>query len=735
MNTVTRFLALGALAAASLTQGCGCSGDNNNNTTTVEPPPVETPTVNISGTAMKGVVGGGIVSAFTLDNKGLVSAQPFTTTVTDALGRYTIKIPETYIGKPISFRITPAPSNATQLTCDLDIGCGSGVMFGNKYPLPSSSKLVLETLVPALDKTKNVNLSTFSTLAAEQARKALASNADLNALGAAIKKASGEVANMFGLTGEISELELVDITNKDAVKAAVDAGKSEVLRVGALNAAIISASQSANPGFTLEQALGKLVADITTKGIASNSSDSTVADLTKILTSVSNILSQVKNLNASGVDLTALITSVANDLGRVRNEPVDVYNPGTVTPPAELDVKALAFANVVRELINGGDIVLNTNVGNSNVKAKGDKFRAQLEAAEMLNGDHVDALGKGLSTAAEAIAEAADAYNYDNTLTSYMVGDVKVTIATAAPKVDYSVDQTINGVAVKLMASDTHTETTTGAVETAVGKLELSGSAADSAVKLSVLTGSMLEAGKLTRETKDGVEISTLEGLKLLLKTDVAQLQVGEVTDPVSVSGWLKFEFGTFTRSVGSDPTTKGVLGISFEGTVKNTTGESVALALNIAGDTKGLTFDELAAGVDPIDTDVTDDKFNNLYAALSFNAQLNSQSSAATVKLMTTRESVSATRVSLDLLFGAHNLRFSSSIARLASQPYNLSIANQDRLVMSLTQATEGGDITGSIKAPDGVKVLAEISKSDICAVKVSRKTDGVIVCLIDVR
>ncbi|MEY4587959.1 MAG: hypothetical protein RL497_35, partial [Pseudomonadota bacterium] len=482
MNIVTRILAFGALGAASLTQGCGCSDNNNSsNSSVTPPPPIETPTVSITGTAMKGVIGGGVVSAFALDNKGVIASAPFTTAVTDALGRYTIKIPETYVGKPISFRITPALNDTTKITCDLDVGCGTGITFGQKYTLPSSSSLKLETIVPTLDKTKNVNLSVFTTIAAEQAKKALLTTADVNAVVAAIKKANGEIASMFGLTGELSEVASLDVTDKDAVKNALAAGKNEVLRVAALNAAIVSASQSLNPGQSLDQALARVVKDITAKGLASNSSDATIASLTKIFEAVSAILTQVRSLDTNGINITELLTLVANDLGRVRNEPVDVYNTGTVLPDATLDAKALAFANVVRELINGGDIVLNTAVGNSTVKAKSDKFRAQLEAADMLNGDHVDALGRGLSMAGEAVAEAADAYHYDKTLKTYTAGDIKVTITTTDAKVDYSVDQAINGATVKLTATDTHTTSTVETLETATGKLELSGSAANSA--------------------------------------------------------------------------------------------------------------------------------------------------------------------------------------------------------------------------------------------------------------
>ena len=745
MNIVTRILALGALGAASLTQGCGCSSNNNSTNTVVEPPPGETPTVSISGAAVKGVVGGGVVSAFTLDNKGVVSAQPFTTAVTDALGKYTIKIPETYIGKPISFRISPASNDTTKLTCDLDIGCGGTVKFGDKFTLPTNSKLVLETIVPALDKTKNVNLSTFSTIAAEKARSALAGNADAKALAEAIRKANGEIANIFGLLGDLTEIELIDITDKDAVKAAVDGKKLDILRIAALNAAVISASQSANPGASLEQALAKLVADISGKGLASNSSDASVADLTKILTAVSNILEQVKKLNANGVDLTELITSVANDLGRVRNEPVDVYNTGVVLSDDTLDAKAKAFADIVRRLSNGGDVVLKTSVKDGTVGTGLDKLSAQWDAAQMLSGKDVEALGNSLSVAAEAVAEADNAYGSDDKLTSYMAGEVKVDIKKVEQKIVYTVDQAISGNAVKLEASSQRTETTLDKVESVMGKLALTGSASNSAVKISLVNPlnkpetrhSSLETTKLTRETKNNIETIVVEGMKLVLVGEVAQVESANLKDPVTANGTLSLNFANFERTKGAsgnEPITKGAMAISFDGTVKNKETDSLAFALNISGDSKGVSISELSQGIDPTDLTITEDDFNSLTAAVSFNAKLYSQADAAKVKLMTTREGLMATRTSLDLMFGPYNMRFNTVIKRASEQLANMVITNQDLLTMNLSQSVAGGDITGTIKAPGGGKVLADIATTDL-GLKVTIKSDGEILFLNDAK
>ncbi|HMW71920.1 MAG TPA: hypothetical protein PKD17_08880, partial [Cellvibrionaceae bacterium] len=374
---------------------------------------------------------------------------------------------------------------------------------------------------------------------------------------------------------------------------------------------------------------------------------------------------------------------------------------------------------------------------NSTIKAASNKLRAQWDAAQMLSGPDVEALGKSLSLAAEAIAEAADAYHYDATLKTYTAGDVKVDIKKVDPAVVYTVEQTISGNTVKLVATSQHTDSTVGTLETAMGKLKLSGSAANAAVKITVQDTSSLEAAKLTRETKNNVETTTLEGLKVTLASDVAQIEVGNVTDPVSASGTLKFEFATFERvkgASGSEPMTKGVMAISFDGKVKNKASEAVAFALNISGNTKGITIDELSQGVDPTDISITEDDFNSLTAAVSFTADLNTQMNSARVKLTTTRESLSSTRTSLDLIFGAYNLRFAALIKRVADQPYGLTISNQDRLTMTLAQPTIGGKYAGKITGPDGVKVLANIEQGKDGCVKVTIVEGGKFICLIDI-
>jgi hypothetical protein len=52
----------------------------------------------------------------------------------------------------------------------------------------------------------------------------------------------------------------------------------------------------------------------------------------------------------------------------------------------------------------------------------------------------------------------------------------------------------------------------------------------------------------------------------------------------------------------------------------------------------------------------------------------------------------------------------------------------------MNLSQSVVGGDITGTIKAPGGGKVLADIATTDL-GLKVTIKSDGEILFLNDAK
>ena len=121
----------------------------------------------------------------------------------------------------------------------------------------------------------------------------------------------------------------------------------------------------------------------------------------------------------------------------------------------------------------------------------------------------------------------------------------------------------------------------------------------------------------------------------------MAQIEGGNITDLYQPLAHLNLNLPILSVLKGaseSEPMTKGIMAVSFDGKVKNKATEAVAFLSHVAGNTKGITIDEPAQGVDPTDVSITEDDFNSLTAAVSFTADLNTQLNAARVKLTTTR-------------------------------------------------------------------------------------------------
>ena len=183
----------------------------------------------------------------------------------------------------------------------------------------------------------------------------------------------------------------------------------------------------------------------------------------------------------------------------MRNEPVDVFDRGSVTPvdhSSDTD-KAWEFANTLRRLIGGGDIVL----GKSTLGAESDRFQAQLDAADLVSGPDVRAVSEALGKGTEAIIEAYNAYDMNKMLTTHVFEGITVAIAPSANDVALSVDQPITGVAVKLAGKVALTYSSIENGQTGNGKVTLSGSAANDVVTMAIKEGSLAESPELTKVT------------------------------------------------------------------------------------------------------------------------------------------------------------------------------------------------------------------------------------------
>ena len=316
--------ALLTLALVTLLAACG-GGGGGGGSAPAGPPAV-------SGTASKGIIKNGVVSIYGV-TAGVTDSEPLVTGATDSNGEYSLQLPS-YSG-PIVIEIT-SDGNST-MTCDVVDGCGEGFVFGDDYPL--SNDFSLKAVVPSTPagKTITTNITTLTTMAAAFAE------ADGNVDAQVIQDANSQVASLFNITGDITEIDVVDITDPEALAAA----GSQTQKIATLGPAILSASLSDETN--VEQAIKGFVEEFANNQgqiIENGSAQSDAVSLTDILTAQTALLDSQA---FSDVELGALKTTSTLSLEKAQQAVPDALTTSAPTTPA--DVKAVqAAANLVNQV-------------------------------------------------------------------------------------------------------------------------------------------------------------------------------------------------------------------------------------------------------------------------------------------------------------------------------------------------------------------------------------------------
>jgi trimeric autotransporter adhesin len=741
VNQLTKLLALCAVAAVSLTQGCSCSDKKSGGTVTpVDPVPVTK--VSLDGTALKGLIKNATVTAYGLKNGAPDLTAPLGTGTTNSAGVYTLQVPNSYEGKPLFVRVTPAADGSTKIKCDIATGCGPGVAFGADYSLPANAAFDLDVLIPSLDKSKKIHVSTLSDLAFETVKGQLATITDSTKWAEAIREANSKLANRFGILGDLLDLEPVDLTDKEAVKALIASGKTDSLRFVALNAAIVQAAMADNSGKSLAEAMVKFALDFVARGLAGNTSDDSLTDFAEILDALNSILNAVSALDPANIKLDTLIAQIIADKKLAEQEVPDRFDSGTALPVDNSSdaEKTKAMVNLLRELLRGEDIILSTKIGSSTLGAEKDRFRLQLDAAEMASSKDMAVLGNGVAKAAEAIVKAYDAFQDNSSLKSYAYGDYTVSITAADNKVTYAVKQTASvyakGMAVSvdmdIKGIDDFTVTEENTTTTAKGGLWMMGSAKTAALSMTIKEGSNLRVTTLTgtEGTTDSVEASSL---KLSLMVDLAQVASQTITSPITASGRLSGNFASLkgSSSDSAENAETGLMDLALGATVKNTSGDTANVSFAIIGDAKGAKFSDIwESGVRNV-SEESATNYVGLTMAANFDAVL-SNTAAAEFSLTASRTTQTTTNLVSRIKFGANLLRISALVQNDGDGDMTLEIKNQNNFVLSLAQATTNGKetITGSIKRASDGKLLADVTDTNL-GIKVTIKeltTDNVV-------
>ena len=740
MNTYARALILSAMTAVSLTQGCSCSDDDDPAPVVIDPPVTEEgETVAVTGTAAKGIVRGGLVTACPIITGTVDCSAPIAETTTDDAGLYSVTIPETSFGAPFVVRVTA--NENTRMMCDLAAGCGTTenpIDFGELY-VPDVSNFELDAIVPsvAVDTTPTVNVTALTDLSSSFALSTVGADSTASDVIASISTANSRIADLFDIDEDITSLPVVDLTNPTAV-ASVDI---EVLNYNLLGPSIVSASRFDNATRSIEQSLADFTSQFLSNGVVTNADASIAADtvdLAEIFAQANQIIARVNQAastaNVTIPTLSTLVNQITNNQNDAINTPPSTTgSQGTVSDTVGLT----ALDKVKKFVLTLGDVGASVEMaslgGDKTVLGESEEFEMQVEAAELATSAGLEDAVEATAMVVEAMARAYEAYDEDGALSSWTSSDGIVVVITPTTETNAETqEQTVTSVAL-MVAGDVTVNQSTVAIdmtatvddvettddvssagvetETAMGNVMIGGTAESDSVSLTVKDTSHFSVGSLmavmSEDESSETEDFTVTDVSLMLNVKAMQKVSESVADPVSFTGQLSTtlsmldvnEVWTWSDNGGSESTTLDVEAVKFSlwGSVSNSSGDSMKVSLSAVGDGTGVTFSEMWSAGEETATDTeTDQNYADLSVALNFDANLAGVIGAVKASFSTTRSAELAATSTFSLKWPGKKLTATATADDDDSTAQSVTVKNRDGVTAVFTEAD--GDWTGSI-------------------------------------
>jgi len=576
-----------ALTLASTLAACG--GSSSSDTPTAAAP------LNINGTASKGLILGGTVTAYLINDDGTKGTTVGTATTDTTDGTYELTLDAGNNGKALIVEITA--TDGSQMKCDLSVCLADddpeiAITFGELYPLPSDFEL--SAVSSGSDSgTIDINITPLTNIAAALALDKVEGGANP---AAAAEAANYQIADLLGLDGDVTELPIVDLTEADAINGA----DADALEANLISAAVVEAAlNNSVDGTSLEDALDSFVTQyVASNGIADTEGDGVdtssvsleeIAAASQTLTGT--MVTEVEGVSAEDDNIAAVETaliSAETEAAAGSTEPTQGDVPDDIGSEGLLATKA--FVSQVSTL----------NVATQIDGAKA--FEEQISLASDLASDDLDANAEALSLATEAIAAAVVANQaaiaLKEPITSFVHSTLNdkivVAIGTNGEQVTYTVDQSLDIVdfnydtgenvttatTIKLVAAiadysntivESETDDKTNNIYTWTSKgeasldLTLSGSVSTEQVSITINDGSHviatltddekeedeytytegpIEGGSSTTRTEGYTAVGSISvtGVDINLSATIAQLASTEITDPIKFTGDFKIE-------------------------------------------------------------------------------------------------------------------------------------------------------------------------------------------------
>lgn len=372
---------------------------------------------SVRGRVVKGVISGAEVALYIFDELNPERGVPIATSETQADGRFQLSVDSSFLGMPAYVEVTSGPGGAASMVCDLDSGCGSA-SFSEVLLLDETFKL--SAVLPMLKRSSIVNVTTLTHLAAQTLKFDYRSPAksdqfskaeDLLNLQSAISRINSMVASRFGVVGNLTSLEPVDLTSVEELTTA----HPEQIYYSALVAGSFKAVFALDGIETVPDAIQHLTQQYAVFGMKSSSEEgdpNRFYAFSDLLEATKGLLTYLQE-NETQVDFSSVLSEIATAKGLADSDTLNLYDSGEASKSASLTDLGQARA-LIRDIsqvtasINLPRLVSLTNVSSlvdPKVSAAIDQFGFEISAAQFLEGKRSDALIDGFGSILTTIIE------------------------------------------------------------------------------------------------------------------------------------------------------------------------------------------------------------------------------------------------------------------------------------------------------------------------------------------
>ncbi len=742
----TFIILLSSLTLAACGSGGGGGGDGTPSNPT--PQPTNAPqSVEISGIASKGIVIAGVVNVHPITNGTVDFDTSLASTTTDVNGAYSVELTN-HDGSAVYVRITA--NSSTTMRCDLAEGCGSS-SFGEDVSISDINStdaaitpFSLDAVIPSIaGATLSSNVSPLTNTAAALALDALASATDTSSASVSqiINNANGSVALRFGLTSDLLEVPIIDLTDATAVAAADEDDLQYNLMSTALVEAVLGASDT-NIAQAIQAFATQYVDD---DGIAATeNSETSAVTMEEILSAAVELVAEIES--EGSLDLSTLENELIVEAGQAGNGSTEPTNGTPSNGNASELVLAKSMVADIRDLGTSVDL------------AEEQAFTDKVEIASDTFDTHAGEVMEAVELTLEAIIAALEAWNDDNGISSYAYQGLTVNISTQnsvttlshASNISVANEsgaQTVVAVdmsAVQNALSANETENDSSSTLSVDVDLSLSGTAASSMVEFEIVEGTLqadIDSASSEAYNQQGTDSdgnSTLidefsEEITItnyLLEAEITLAEAsGSVNDPVTFTGafqlsisdsatdndytytWITNQQQQFAGwvDVWVDRTSVGDVAMTLGGSFSTASGDSMSATLALSANGNGVTI--ICEGEDSydastgiyIDAEVCEGETANAYIDVNFSLGFDLDVSgleSGSVVLTGNRTGLDDGIAGIEISYGDILLDIEYDSVATSTDTERLSIENQDGVVLTIeeTFADNGSIVTGTI-------------------------------------